>query len=72
MYVCVCRAVTDRQIHHAVRDGVVTFEQLRMELGVARNCGRCRPMAMQIFHEARAQHFPGLPSRVILPGLATA
>jgi len=67
MYVCICQAVTDRQIHHAVREGVVTFEQLRMELGVSTCCGRCRPMALKVFHEARAQHFPRMPSRVVLP-----
>jgi len=72
MYVCVCQAVTERQIHHAVRDGVVTFDQLRMELGVATCCGRCRHVAVKVFHEARATHFPSLPTRVILPSTAAA
>jgi len=72
MYVCICREVTDRHIHHAVRNGVVTFEQLRMELGVSQCCGRCRHVAHRVFQEALDAHFPGMPSRVILPGTAAA
>ena len=41
MYVCVCKAVTDRQIREAVFDGARTLRDLRKQLGVASECGRC-------------------------------
>ena len=34
MYVCVCNAVTERQIHHAAAQGARTLRDLRQSLGV--------------------------------------
>ena len=41
MYVCVCNAVTERQIHKAIDDGIRTLRELRQTLGVTAECGRC-------------------------------
>ena len=41
MYVCVCQAVTDRQIREAAQGGARTLKDLRRDLGVTRDCGRC-------------------------------
>ncbi|MFB1029171.1 MAG: (2Fe-2S)-binding protein, partial [Thauera sp.] len=41
MYVCVCNAVTERQIHHAAAQGARTLRDLRQSLGVTAECGRC-------------------------------
>ncbi len=54
MYVCVCHAVTDRQIHEAVQDGARTLKDLRRDLGVTRDCGRCATCAHQCLQEARS------------------
>ncbi|MBL8507408.1 MAG: (2Fe-2S)-binding protein, partial [Chitinimonas sp.] len=35
MYVCICNAVTDKQIRRAINDGCGSMRELRMELGVA-------------------------------------
>lgn len=67
MYVCVCNAVTDRQIRRAVRNGVLTFEQLRSVLHVSTCCGRCEPFAREVLAEAVAAQFPPFPVRVHLP-----
>ena len=40
MYVCVCQAVTDRQIREAAQGGARTLKDLRRDLGVTRDCGR--------------------------------
>lgn len=72
MYVCVCGAVTERQIRSAVRNGVVTFQQLRRELPVARCCGRCKPLAKAILAEAVSSEFPAVPNHVILPSPTAA
>jgi bacterioferritin-associated ferredoxin len=41
MYVCVCQAVTDREIHQAARNGAKTLRDLRRDLSVGVDCGRC-------------------------------
>jgi len=41
MYVCICKAVTDRQIRSAVQDGVTSMSGLRKTLGCAGQCGKC-------------------------------
>jgi len=52
MYVCVCKAVTDRQIRAAAAGGVEDFETLQERLGVATCCGRCADCARDVLHEA--------------------
>ena len=54
MYVCVCHAVTDRQIREAAEGGARTLRDLRRDLGVTRDCGRCASCARQCLHEANA------------------
>lgn len=41
MYVCVCNAVTERQIRQAISEGAVTLRQLKHKLDVAGQCGSC-------------------------------
>ncbi|MFA7292573.1 MAG: (2Fe-2S)-binding protein [Rhodocyclaceae bacterium] len=41
MYVCVCQAVTNRQISATIAQGATTFKALRDELGVGACCGKC-------------------------------
>ena len=48
MYVCLCKAVTDRQIKETVLSGAGTFRDVRRELGVATQCGKCCQMAKSI------------------------
>lgn len=72
MYVCVCNAVTDRQIRRAVRGGVLTFEQLQAVLQVSTCCGRCEPFARTVLAEAVAAEFPAFPEHVELPAAAPA
>ena len=52
MYVCVCLAVTDRQIREAARNGARTLKDLRRDLGVTRDCGRCASCAHECLQEA--------------------
>lgn len=55
MYVCVCLAVTDRQIREAAQSGARTLKDLRRELGVTRECGRCASCARDCLQEAHGQ-----------------
>lgn len=52
MYVCVCSAVTERQIQQAARDGAKTLKDLRRDLGVTAECGRCATCAKQCLRDA--------------------
>jgi bacterioferritin-associated ferredoxin len=52
MYVCVCHAVTDRQIREAAQGGARTLKDLRRDLGVTRECGRCASCAQECLQEA--------------------
>jgi bacterioferritin-associated ferredoxin len=54
MYVCVCQAVTDRQIREAAESGARTLKDLRRDLGVTRDCGRCATCARDCLKEAQA------------------
>ncbi|MBM4204134.1 MAG: 2Fe-2S ferredoxin, partial [Gammaproteobacteria bacterium] len=33
MYVCLCRGITDRDIHKAIREGATTLNDLEHQLG---------------------------------------
>lgn len=57
MYVCVCNAVTERQIHHAAGQGARTLRDLRHSLGVTAECGRCARCA----HECLRSAVPATP-----------
>lgn len=64
MYVCVCNAVTERQIHQAVQDGAKTVKHLKETLGVAAECGSCASCARACLNEAKLQHSP-MPKKMI-------
>jgi bacterioferritin-associated ferredoxin len=53
MYVCICNAVTDKQIRKAAQAGVEDLWGLQRELGVAVGCGACKEMAAEILGESR-------------------
>ncbi len=53
MYVCICNAVTDKQIRKAAESGVQDLWGLQRELGVATACGACKQMASEILSESR-------------------
>lgn len=52
MYVCLCHAVTDKQIREAVHNGATRMCDLSRELGVATECGKCACMANKLRKEA--------------------
>ena len=45
MFICICSAVTERQVIKAVADGAQTLDDLQVDLGVAMCCGRCADTA---------------------------
>jgi len=49
MFVCLCNAVTDKQIKEAVlNDGVGHIRDLREKMAIANQCGKCTKLTQQI------------------------
>jgi bacterioferritin-associated ferredoxin len=59
VFVCVCNAVTDREIRACAELGVVTLDDLRTHIGVANCCGRCARTAEQLLNEHAARRNAG-------------
>ena len=45
MFVCLCNAITDRQIKETVAAGANSLSYLQAQLGVATCCGCCADLA---------------------------
>lgn len=45
MYICICNAVTEKQIEHAVERGACRMRDLRQQLGVTADCTCCAESA---------------------------
>ena len=58
MYVCICNAVTDREVRECAQNGARTVEDLSLQLGVATCCGRCRESVETLLTEQRAAAVP--------------
>ena len=52
MYICICNAVTEREVGGCARLGC-SLGDLRERLGVATNCGKCKQAVKQILREER-------------------
>ncbi|GAA0202524.1 MULTISPECIES: (2Fe-2S)-binding protein [Kangiella] len=54
MYVCLCKAVTDKAIKKAACEGACSMRCLN-KMGVATQCGKCARDAKQILRATRAE-----------------
>ena len=55
MYVCVCNAITEREVRECACRGASSLGDLAAMLGVGAGCGRCRECAEKILEEARTE-----------------
>ena len=53
MYVCICNAVTERQVRECVSSGASSVEELASMIGLGAGCGRCRECAAGLLQELR-------------------
>jgi bacterioferritin-associated ferredoxin len=51
MYVCICHAVTDKDIHKVVDRGASSLFDVQNELPVGSCCGRCADTAKSVVDE---------------------
>lgn len=47
MYICICNAITEKQVAASVAQGSSTLSDLQADLGVATNCGCCSETAKE-------------------------
>jgi bacterioferritin-associated ferredoxin len=69
MYVCLCHAVTDRQIRQVVEEGVCSLRQVQLCLRVGTNCGKCIPAARDIIEQTKSATDACLAQPVVRPQL---
>jgi bacterioferritin-associated ferredoxin len=59
MYVCICKAVSEKRIARAVGEGATTLKDLREKTGLGTNCGKCVPHAYQMLRDTlERRHSP--------------
>jgi bacterioferritin-associated ferredoxin len=51
MYVCVCKAVTDSQIHQSIEGGAQSREEVTRACGAGGDCGACHGMIEDMIEE---------------------
>lgn len=61
MFVCVCNAVSDREIRDLARRGVDSLEELKMLTGCGDCCGQCADEAETLLASALRADGPVLP-----------
>lgn len=54
MYVCICNAVTEKDIHKAVKQGISSIDQLSEQTSVSLRCGSCQSRACKVLESALA------------------
>ncbi|WP_322999081.1 (2Fe-2S)-binding protein [Castellaniella sp.] len=45
MYICVCNAISERQVQEVIAQGATSLGDLQAELGIATCCGQCADTA---------------------------
>jgi len=60
MYICICNAITEREVRGAVTLGCNSLGDLKRDLGVATCCGKCEPEARRLLRDCRAGSCPGM------------
>jgi len=62
MYVCVCNAVTDRQIRSQSECTRGTVAEIYRALGIKLKCGKCVPTAKCIIDELQPRDAASIPA----------
>ncbi|QQD18832.1 bacterioferritin-associated ferredoxin [Spongiibacter nanhainus] len=55
MYVCLCKGITDKQIRESMDNGANSFREVRRELDLASQCGKCGALARTVY-DAHLSH----------------
>ncbi len=58
MYLCICNAITERQVRETAQAGARSVDDLASALGVGAGCGRCRECAAELLKELKERSCP--------------
>ena len=72
MYVCICRAVSDKAIKREIADGACSVRALKDRLGLGSGCGRCVPHARELISEAMSSSSQPIALSALSAELAAA
>ena len=66
MYLCICNAITERQVRETAQAGARSVDDLASALGIGAGCGRCRECAAELLNRLnekpmRIELTPSLP-----------
>lgn len=64
MYICVCKAVTDKAIRNLVADGACSMRELKQCLGVGSQCGKCTPAAQDLLNRSLTEQMR-IPCQIV-------
>ncbi|MBJ7900208.1 MAG: glycoprotein [Cyanobacteria bacterium RI_101] len=53
MYVCICHAITEKDIQKATDQGVVSLQELSQHTGVGTQCGACLSHSQEVMRRCR-------------------
>lgn len=67
MYICICNAITERQVRESAKRGARSVEELAGELGVGAGCGRCLECAAVIIKEVLETERPCSSGMSLIP-----
>jgi bacterioferritin-associated ferredoxin len=56
MFVCSCKAVTDRTVDAAIASGATCIEEIAERCGAGSRCGGCSPELERLLHESTPRH----------------
>jgi bacterioferritin-associated ferredoxin len=74
MIICVCKAVSEKHIRSAVKEGATCLRDLTRELGLGTCCGKCLPEAKATLSaslEARSESTAHAAALVYFPQVGT-
>lgn len=73
MYLCVCKAVSERTARRAIQqDGVVSLRDLTRATGLGTCCGKCVPAAREFLQNEFADSAAAMPAMSGFAQAATA
>jgi bacterioferritin-associated ferredoxin len=62
MYLCICKAVSEKQVEDLLMKGRKSLDEISAECGAGTDCGTCRTRLEQKIQNSRAVQAPHLPS----------
>jgi len=72
MYICICNAVTDKDIEKAIDNGACSMNDLSKQLKVGTCCGRCKSCAKKMLNKSQSISIQTLNIPSLKPNIAFA